>query len=364
MQKIHQWATDVIKNFTPFAEEVDLSFYPLQSELKMNPKVLFLGLNPGGGHPYKSQKENPDWEFDSKGIMTAERLLKGNPSFDVNGNSWPLIKGLRSIPFFREVLNEGDFSMMNYYYLATKNFSEVLADHRQKKMLEISKSYTYKFIDLIKPKMIIVLGTANGIDKLDFNDTQPILDGISQRLLIKSHYQNIPVLAIPHPSMMMLAAKEIAALDLNVREIINGDEPTPFALRTGRAFNNPNIIDLIKGLTLEGLSFNLFSEGIYDCILPGIGGDELMLRIVIHKNNRYWGFRASQQLKSDRYSGLEHAEIYRDAIKDEKDYLKHSWVVRKELKSYGAKSQNELQCLIADDFRELINAIERYKLPK
>jgi hypothetical protein len=364
MQKVQQWAADVIKTFTPLAEEVDLSFYPLQSEVKMSPKILFLGLNPAGGHSYKSQKENLDWEFDSKGVMTTERLLKGNPSFHVNGQTWPLIRGLRSIPYFREVLDEGDFSMMNYYYLASSSFNDVLADDRQKKMLELSKSYTYKFIHLVQPKMIIILGTANGIDKLDFKGKQLILDGISQRLLVKSNYQDIPVLAIPHPSMMMLLAKEIEALDLNIREIINGNEPTSFTLRTGRVFNNPNTIDLIEALKILGLNFHLFSEGIYDCIIPGVGVDKLMLRVVVHKNNRYWGLRPAHKLIGDWYGGLDHLEIYRDAIRDEKDYLKHSWVVRKELKNYGAKSQNELLALISEDFRRLIYVISGHKLPK
>ena len=77
------WAEKVIEKCTPNAEKFNLEYYPLQSKAKLNPEILFIGLNPGGGYGYDCQINNPDWEFDKlNSKLTAQRLLKGNPSVD------------------------------------------------------------------------------------------------------------------------------------------------------------------------------------------------------------------------------------------------------------------------------------------
>lgn len=44
--ELEQWAAEVIEKITPIAEQIDLAYYPLQTEAKMNPKLLIIGLNP------------------------------------------------------------------------------------------------------------------------------------------------------------------------------------------------------------------------------------------------------------------------------------------------------------------------------
>ena len=83
--ELQQWATEVIEKITPIAEQINLAYYPLQTEAKMNPELLIIGLNPRGDvnikedkGTYSNQKKSSDWEFkDEK--MTVECLLKGNP---------------------------------------------------------------------------------------------------------------------------------------------------------------------------------------------------------------------------------------------------------------------------------------------
>ena len=43
--ELEQWAAEVIEKITPIAEQIDLAYYPLQTEAKMNPKLLIIGLN-------------------------------------------------------------------------------------------------------------------------------------------------------------------------------------------------------------------------------------------------------------------------------------------------------------------------------
>ena len=43
--ELEQWAAEVIEKITPIAEQIDLAYYPLQTEAKMNPELLIIGLN-------------------------------------------------------------------------------------------------------------------------------------------------------------------------------------------------------------------------------------------------------------------------------------------------------------------------------
>ena len=109
------WAEEVINKFTPWAEKFNIDYYPLQSKAKENPEYLIIGLNPGGGNTYNSQKGNRAWQFvNSK--MTVERLLKGNPYFGYEKDKWSIIQGLNKIPFCKDVLEKEDYCFINYFY--------------------------------------------------------------------------------------------------------------------------------------------------------------------------------------------------------------------------------------------------------
>src|SRR5690606_28449608 len=131
----------------------------LQSPAKANADVLFLGLNPGGGYSYDCQKNNPQWEF-SNGMMSQDRLLNGNPDFNNALQNWSLFKGLKQIPFIKDVISEDKYILTNYYYLSTKSFDEVLNDRTQIEVVNACKRLTLELIGIIQPKIIIVLGTS------------------------------------------------------------------------------------------------------------------------------------------------------------------------------------------------------------
>ena len=122
------WVEKVIEKCTPNAEMFNLEYYPLQSKAKLNPEILFIGLNPGGGYGYDCQINNPDWEFDKlNSKLTAQRLLKGNPSFDKEffAGKWKYGNGLRKIAFLKNAIDKYDFVFTNYIYYSSTSFSEI-----------------------------------------------------------------------------------------------------------------------------------------------------------------------------------------------------------------------------------------------
>lgn len=355
IKQIEDWALKVIETFSPLAEASDLAFYPLQSKVKVKPKVLILGLNPGTGHPYTRQKADPMWEFKKLEIMSVDRLLKGNPYFG-EVKPWPIIKGLQTIHFCRETLEEEDFCFMNYYYLSTSNFNDVLANPLLKDSLAVSKAFTFEFIDLIQPSMILVLGTANGIDFLDFSDKESILNGRSQRLLVKATYKDIPVLAIPHPSWLILTAEEIQALDTNIRETLNRQPLTKYSFQN--RYTRLDVDKLNSDIKPSGLQFIEKSPNIYDCSFLGIQDEELFLRIVLKPHDKYWGLRSTKLENGSRYDHLKFGDRYIKSILDEKTIRADSWLVKKELKAYASLDETELHSFVMADFLRLMNTIK------
>lgn len=239
---LENWAKRVIEEVSKVASEAKLDFYPLQSAAKMYPDILFLGLNPGGGATYESQCNNLDWG--PQGVpMTVERLLLGNPDYEKNGPHWTIIRGLNKIPSFANVLSNADYVFANYFYLSTPDFSDV--PKKYKEALALCERLTYEFIDIIKPKKIIILGTSSGIDRLNITEKKVILQGFWQRLLMSGFLNDIPVYAITHPSTMAITYEEIAALDKNFNESIAGKNLTEFSFVPVN-WDNFNIAELNK----------------------------------------------------------------------------------------------------------------------
>ncbi len=166
-EELISWAEKVIDVCTPVAEEFNLEYYPLQSRVKSRPTFLFIGLNPGGGYGYDSQKGNPAWQFDFlKSRLTAQRVLLGNPAFDngFHNGKWKYGRGLSKIPFLRESIKNYDFVFANYIFYSSKTCSEI-NKKELKNSIEENISLTKKLIEIIKPKFIIVLGTEVGLTK-------------------------------------------------------------------------------------------------------------------------------------------------------------------------------------------------------
>ena len=121
--ELQQWAAEVIEKISPIAEEINLAYYPLQSEAKMNPELLIIGLNPRAEDEkiacLDSQRNNPIWEFED-GKMTVERILKGNPCYSEK-DTWNVMEGIENTDFIKKAIKDNSYCFMNYIFFSTKD---------------------------------------------------------------------------------------------------------------------------------------------------------------------------------------------------------------------------------------------------
>ena len=341
--ELEQWAAKVIEKITPIAEEINLAYYPLQTEAKINPELLIIGLNPGSEGKYEEQMTKDKWEFkDSK--MTIERLLKGNPFIDEK-DEWKIFRGLNRIPFIKQAVDSNNYCFMNYVYFGTSDFEKI---KKHPEAIQICKELTKKFIEIINPKHIIVLGLEGmeSISKIE----KTLLKGKSKRLLVQGgDLFGKQVLAISHPSYAV-SAEEYNAIDTNIKEFYEGKPLKPFTFKPNVTTINIDKLNILLG---ESINFKLRGKDVkvYEAQLKGIGDDVLDFRIDLRKNPVYLSFRSLEHPKK-----LENTEVYKNTFKEPFSIEVDAWFVEKFLNNYPQHQTIEQE--IADDLLSLLNAIK------
>ena len=341
--ELEQWAAKVIEKITPIAEEINLAYYPLQTEAKINPELLIIGLNPGSEGKYEEQMTKDKWEFkDSK--MTIERLLKGNPFIDEK-DEWKIFRGLNRIPFIKQAVDSNNYCFMNYVYFGTSDFEKI---KKHPEAIQICKELTKKFIEIINPKHIIVLGLEGmeSISKIE----KTLLKGKSKRLLVQEgDLFGKQVLAISHPSYAV-SAEEYNAIDTNIKEFYEGKPLKPFTFKPNVTTINIDKLNILLG---ESINFKLRGKDVkvYEAQLKGIGDDVLDFRIDLRKNPVYLSFRSLEHPKK-----LENTEVYKNTFKEPFSIEVDAWFVEKFLNNYPQHQTIEQE--IADDLLSLLNAIK------
>ncbi|TDS13899.1 uracil-DNA glycosylase family protein [Sphingobacterium paludis] len=358
MEQLKNWADKVIDTITPFAEKLNRDFYPLQSPIKKDVDILFIGLNPGGGYTYSCQKDNPSWEF-RNGRMTVERLLKGNPTFSKGLESWPLFRGLKQIPYINDILQKDNYAYTNYYYISTKSFNEALSDPNQTQAIQQCKELTLELIRLVQPKTILVLGTSNGIDKLPFSNKKAVLHGVKKRLLMSAEFEGIQVFAIPHPSTLAISRDEIKALNTNLIELIENRSLTPFAFDR-KVAEQFSVAAFLMAASLRNISFEQFitnDRKAECCKTVKINGDNLLIKIVIKPNEKYLGVRdanAGNKGNADRfYKDILSSDHYCSKVAGPKIVKDGAWLIKKYFDAYEAASLADLYNAILVDTQNL-----------
>lgn len=357
----------IIEKVSPFAYELDKDFYPFQSKVDIEKpqNFLFLGLNPGGGTTYKCQMNNPNWNFIDNNnasipekipkIMTVEQLYNGNPYFYKNAEDWKYIKGLRRIELFNEILNQEDYILANYYFLSTPNFKEVST--HGKKVLDLCKEFTFRYIDLIQPKLIIVLGTSTGIDLLkDFKNQKTILNGHHQRLLVAAEYKQTKAIAIPHPSTFAISYNEANAINTNIKELLNNENLTPFEFKK-LDLSAFSIEELNRLLMDTPLHFKLENEKnkLYNCVVKG-QHNEFVIKISL--KDKYFYIRDNHAKGSDPkrfYNAIINSENILNCFEEPKSVKTGSWLIQKHFGAYEFDTLDELYQNIKKEFVDFTN---------
>ncbi len=209
-KKLEAWTEKALDYYNEMAQEtkLDLSFYQFQKPADFNNEceLLLVGLNPGAGKGwgYASQYNNPNWQpcFEGK-RMTMEGFLKGNlPAWENSwkSGSWNLLKGLSLIGLGKERLDGiGNWQYINYVPFATNKFNVFRQKAKGTDAFSRCIELTEEYIRGLGPKRIIIMGTANGVDKLRRGKDTVLLRG-RIRYIIKTTICDIPAFAIPHPS--------------------------------------------------------------------------------------------------------------------------------------------------------------------
>lgn len=358
--QLREWAKVVIDYCTKPAKELNLEFYPLQSRIKTNPKMLIIGVNPGNGHGgnYESQSTNSEWEF-KDGKMQVDRLLKGNPSFNRNAD-WKFFFNLRQINFLKDILDNEDYVYMNYFYFSTKDVKEMKGLNSFQDKMNFSKTSLKKLIDIINPDFILFLGTATGLDIISEIKTITRRNGY-RRILIEGEIYKRKVYGIPHSSRGYSSAEQFI-LNSDLKNLSEGKE-IDLSLETPEKFkvSKPKVIDFSLSTLnnlLSGLQFTNFQEkpdtGKYEAHIKGIKDDILDLRLITKGPDKYFSIRSKTKEGNNFYNHLIGKELYKKSI-SECEYERNSWLIYKKLSNYTNSSLEEG---ISNDIIKLIEVIK------
>lgn len=348
-QKLIAWAEKVIDKVTPIAMKEDKSYYPMQTQAKMYPKLLIIGLNPRDTYntTYESQVENPNWGF-KEGKMTVDGLLYGNP-FIKDFSTWYLSKGLKSLPVLMDFINNDEYCFMNYVYLATNNFNDALS---MKETIQVCSELTKEFIQITKPQHVLILGTANGFDLFpSIYDKKLILKGHINRLLLKgkmdiADFQTITVYAIPHTSRWIYSKEEIEALNTNLKETFTGIKITPFYFKRKERKSKESFefdLNKLNDLLPKHLQFNRSGKCL-NLVMHG-SVDTLLFRIVL-QSDKYIALGVTDEVHKQHgkysYQLLKNAEQYLELIPYARVAKTARWLVEIDLRSMNIEAIKDL----------------------
>ncbi len=203
---LENWANEALEFYNKTAAILNSSFYYFQKpgDFDHECDLLLIGLHPGLNlsEDFVSQYTNDRWKplfkitgegtDEQKAEMTYDGLFAGNPFYTEESN-WGIIKGMEKVGLDRKSLDKvGNWQFINYI-----PFTKECNGHLVKECME----YTKQYIEAVKPKKIIMMGTREGIDIFKRTGKQEIMLLQRQfRRIIKTCLSGIPTLAIPNPS--------------------------------------------------------------------------------------------------------------------------------------------------------------------
>lgn len=177
------WAKKVLDKYDKIAEENNMSYYTQSNllEIKKNPQVLILGINPGSKGGYKKIDENT--------------FLKGNDCFTI-GVNWHFWNGLKKIFEVGGIDNllkdKNDFVFSNIFHYGTLQAKDLPNEIKKDKDYV---SLTINLIRILNPQMVVCLGRRDCMFKLIAKKTELIEGELSYGMV-----DDIPIYGIPHTS--------------------------------------------------------------------------------------------------------------------------------------------------------------------
>jgi hypothetical protein len=164
-ERKEKWLNEVSDECHEFALNIDLDFYVFQTPCdKYNPKLLLIGINPGGSKTYREALKGKGYDKKpASELYYTENTLAEKPEWEKNA-------GLKGSDVMRNrmkrVFNmENDLDilqdtvMMNMFYFNTDKAKDIDGIKAEIRKYCIDK--TLEFIDIINPQNILFLTSSN-----------------------------------------------------------------------------------------------------------------------------------------------------------------------------------------------------------
>jgi hypothetical protein len=211
--KLDKWLEEVADKCHEFAsnKNFDLDFYVFQSAIHFNPKLMFIGANPGGGKSY-SEKNNEE----KRNRRTKDDLGQDANTFVkyYNDPKWGRLKPLYDIFKGNSLMEQYfiDSVITNLSYFNSGTYSNLIQKMRfiGKEPLSFCIQKNLELInEIIKPQNIILMGAParnNFFKYFDNKRIEIILETNSYNnkkgvaLIGKSFMFGKPVYIIAHPT--------------------------------------------------------------------------------------------------------------------------------------------------------------------
>ncbi|MDY3339521.1 hypothetical protein PG279_10090 [Riemerella anatipestifer] len=337
-KELQIWAEKTVEKCNKIANDYYLDYYAFQKPYDEDYSTLILALNPYNNSTFPTKKS----EVNGSASMTAEKFLRGNSSWNEHKTNWKVIKQLRKMKLIDDLCL--GFNYMNYVYFPSRKFNDI-KKLKEVDILTMCKEMTTEFLNLTKPNLIILLGTSTGIDQFEI-EGNALLSKNNKRLIVKGKIGELDIYAIPHPSW--LNDEELAAIDLNLREILNNEKQSYLNFKKTTSSITRNIIDD----ELKVLPINTQNKNYSDIILEGLDNEKILIRI--NYKSKSIGIR---NVDKNNYENLKHHNFYQMFFKNTTSEKEKSWAFQKKFPSHFFMK-------VEDITKEIFNLVEGIKLYK
>jgi hypothetical protein len=195
LEKREKWLNEVSDKCHEFALKIDLDFYVFQTPCnKYNPKLLLIGINPGGSKPYKDALAEKGYDKrPANDLYYNENTLAEKPEWETEEGSDVMRNRLKRIfnkDNHLDILP--DTVMMNMFYFNTDKAKDI--DGIKTEIRKYCVDKTLEFIDIINPQNILFLTSDyKALGSCGVRNTVPKENFIKQGIL-----GSRTVYAIPH----------------------------------------------------------------------------------------------------------------------------------------------------------------------
>jgi hypothetical protein len=195
LERKEKWLNEVSDECHKFALKIDLDFYVFQTPCdRYNPKLLLIGINPGGSKPYRQALEEKGYDKrPASDLGYKENTPVEKPEWETGKGSDVMRNRLGRI-FNKDnnldILKET--VMMNMFYFNTNQAKDIAGVKVEIRKYCIEK--TLEFIEIINPQNILFL--TSDIKILGSVGVKNIL--VKENSVKQGILNNRTVYAIPH----------------------------------------------------------------------------------------------------------------------------------------------------------------------